>query len=191
IRSSRLALGVLVVAMGAQACSDATDPSLGRAFTMALGTPALSLASGTTAITSIKATRRGGLTSPITYAVTGAPVGLTANVATTNQPDSSTLTIVAVAALAPGTYPLVVTATATGAASQQAPLAVTVTGGGEAPAISLVATGGHTCALTTSGAAYCWGYNGSGELGNGQTGIVNPTPVAVVGGLTFQSLAVS
>lgn len=190
IRPSRVALGVLIVAIGAQACSDATDPSLGAAFTLALGAPALSLASGTSANTSIKATRRGGLTSPITYAVTGAPVGLAASVANTNQPDSSTLTIVAVAALGPGTYPLVVTATATGAATQQAPLTVTVTAGA-APSISLVVTGGHTCALATTGAAYCWGYNGSGQLGNGQTGIVNSTPVAVAGGLTFQSLAVS
>ena len=45
-----------------------------------------------------------------------------------------------------------------------------------------------TCGLTTGNAAYCWGYNQGGELGDGTTTQRN-TPVAVTGGLTFQSIS--
>jgi len=42
----------------------------------------------------------------------------------------------------------------------------------------------HSCGVTTASAAYCWGYNGYGQLGNGSTS--NSTvPVAVAGGLAF------
>ncbi|MSR36080.1 MAG: hypothetical protein EXR95_05465 [Gemmatimonadetes bacterium] len=49
--------------------------------------------------------------------------------------------------------------------------------------------GNHTCGLTTSGSAYCWGFNGWGAIGNGTLTPTNfPTPQAVVGGHTFKSL---
>jgi alpha-tubulin suppressor-like RCC1 family protein len=54
---------------------------------------------------------------------------------------------------------------------------------------SVTAGDNHSCGLTTSGAAYCWGGNSSGQLGNGST---DPSlvPAPVIGGLTFTALDV-
>jgi len=56
------------------------------------------------------------------------------------------------------------------------------------PVVSMSAGISHTCALTSSGEAFCWGYNGHGELGDGTT-VSRPFPSAVQGGLVFQALA--
>lgn len=52
---------------------------------------------------------------------------------------------------------------------------------------SVVGGVNSSCGLTSEGAAYCWGWNQFGQLGDGTT-TDRVTPVPVAGGLTFRSL---
>ena len=55
---------------------------------------------------------------------------------------------------------------------------------------SIAAGNIHTCALTTTGQAYCWGYGGSGQLGNNSTAISRiPVAVQMPAGVSFQFIA--
>jgi alpha-tubulin suppressor-like RCC1 family protein len=47
----------------------------------------------------------------------------------------------------------------------------------------------HACILTTVGEAYCLGQNGRGQLGTGEAGDDQSTPVRVAGDLRFTSLS--
>jgi alpha-tubulin suppressor-like RCC1 family protein len=46
----------------------------------------------------------------------------------------------------------------------------------------------HTCALTPTQLAFCWGQGASGQLGNGST-LNSAVPVAVAGGLVWRSIS--
>ena len=48
----------------------------------------------------------------------------------------------------------------------------------------------HSCAITTTGEAYCWGSNAGGRLGIGTTDPQSLVPAAVAGGLSFRSIDV-
>ncbi len=48
----------------------------------------------------------------------------------------------------------------------------------------------HTCGIATGGAAYCWGWNDQGRLGDGNPTSYELSPVAVAGGLSFSSITV-
>jgi alpha-tubulin suppressor-like RCC1 family protein len=48
--------------------------------------------------------------------------------------------------------------------------------------------GEHACGLAADGAAYCWGANYNGQLGNGGT-TGSSAPMAVAGGLKFKAVA--
>lgn len=50
---------------------------------------------------------------------------------------------------------------------------------------SVSAGGNHTCGVATGGAAYCWGWDFNGQLGNGSVTDDQITPAPVSGGLTF------
>jgi alpha-tubulin suppressor-like RCC1 family protein len=56
-----------------------------------------------------------------------------------------------------------------------------------ARATQVVAGAAHTCVLVSGGAAYCWGQNLQGQLGDGTT-TNRSAPVAVSGGHSFRSI---
>ena len=54
---------------------------------------------------------------------------------------------------------------------------------------SIAASDLHTCALTTTGKAYCWGQGGNGQLGNNSTtNSLTPVAVQMPAGVDFQSI---
>jgi alpha-tubulin suppressor-like RCC1 family protein len=73
--------------------------------------------------------------------------------------------------------------------SRRVGTAATINRGQGAPLrfTSVSAGGGHSCGLTATGAAYCWGQNEHGQLGDSST-VDRPAPVPVAGGISFRLL---
>jgi len=60
--------------------------------------------------------------------------------------------------------------------------------GTDFPVTAIDAGDHHSCALVEGGQAYCWGFNATGQLGNG-TVIDTKAPSAVSGGLLFTAIS--
>ncbi len=75
----------------------------------------------------------------------------------------------------------------TGTAGEGSSAPLLVSGGLTFTSIS--AGGAHTCGLTRSGSAYCWGTNSNDELGNGTERGQGTVPVAVAGNISFSVVA--
>lgn len=132
-----------------------------------------------------------GLAGNVTYQA-GQPSGwLAASLSATTAPATLAITPTT-GTLAAGTYSatVAISSGATGVTNSPQSISVTFTVAGVSTGFQLQSIGtglSHTCALTTSGAAYCWGKGGL--LGDGTTSD-RSTPTAVAGGLTFGFLAV-
>src|SRR6266545_2324690 len=129
-------------------------------------------------------------TQSVSVAIGNNPGGATLSGTTTKSPVSGVATFPDLKLDKAGTgYTLAVSATglagATSAAFDVSPPLVftTVTTGG-------AGRGSHSCGVATDGAAYCWGDNGNGQLGD-DTHFGHSIPLAVQAptGVTFQSVS--
>lgn len=77
-----------------------------------------------------------------------------------------------------------------GAGTSTLPTAVVGAAPGATTFTTISAGATHVCALTTSGAAYCWGRDETFELGGGDgIALSSSTPIPVGGGMTFKAIA--
>jgi len=169
VTTSGVLSGVTVTQITTGSYSACALSAAGAAYCWGLGTNG-QLGNGTSSSTPVS--------TPVAVTASGALSGLTL---TQISGKSSTFCVLSSAgaaycwgagtsgALGNGTTP----------ATQTTPVAVTATGALAGLTLTAISAGfPDTCALASTGAAYCWGENGTGGLGNGTTTESN-APVAV------------
>jgi len=127
-------------------------------------------------------------TTSITLAIGTNPASGTLAGYTTVAAVNGVATFANVSVNKPGAgYTFTASATALpGASSSSFNITAPITTG---PGLTRLSAGsGQTCGVAAGGAAYCWGYNAFGQLGNGST-TNSATPVAVSGGLSFATVS--
>ena len=127
-----------------------TAAPVAGSYTLALSPASVTLPPGGSATSTINVARTNGFAGAVGLAVTGAPTGLTATLASASTTAGSVgVTVAATAAVAPGAYTLTVRGTAAGIADQTATLTVTVAVAGS----FTIAVTPSTVSLTRGGTA--------------------------------------
>ncbi len=125
-------------------------------FSLAMAPATMSLPPSGNASGTVTVTRAGGFDGAVQFALTGAPAQVAAAFSPTSTTGNSTeITLYVGVGVAPGTYPLFVTGTATGMTEKVAPLTLTVTAGGSfslgvSSSATLPQGGNTTVAITLS-----------------------------------------
>ncbi len=145
------------------------------AVTVVLGTSVLVPGGTTTATATVTDLHGDPLAgAPVSWAVTPAnsPPGTVSPAGSTTGADGKATTTLTAGGCASTGAVTATVGTAPGQLTGSAAFSVVTAGG-------LVAGGNHTCGITSTGTAWCWGSNHWGELGNGSNSLTSPTPAAV------------
>ena len=161
----------LFEAVVAAGCNDSTGPS---SITVTVVSPASGPLAGGTSVT---------ITGDNFVTVTSVTIG--GNELGSQMVVSATeITGTTPASISPGAWDVVVTSSGHGSGTCTRCFTYVSSGVLASP---IAAGYQHTCGLSSSGAAYCWGSNLSGQLGTREQ-LRSSTPVAVAGGLSFSAL---
>src|ERR1700738_402116 len=195
----RRSIALLALAVGLGGCGGGTDQTAPPAAMISLAPTSVSFSSGqggtnpgaqTVSVTSGGGTVSGLGVGTISYGTGLATSWLSTSLSSTVAPATLTLTA-STGNLAAGTYTATVPLTASGATNSPQIVAVSfVVSSPASPFAAVASSAGQyfSCGLTGGRAAYCWGSNVSGRLGDGST-TDRLTPVAVTGSLGFASVS--
>jgi alpha-tubulin suppressor-like RCC1 family protein len=172
-----------------------TPPPGGAGITLAVVPGSLNVGLGGRATVAVTVARTGGYAGNVALNVSDVPYDVSYEFdASLLLPGATaaTLTLDVSTRAIPGSYTFTIRATGSGvpAATQQVALTIARVQPGKFAARTLAVGGGHACAVTEAGAAWCWGGSSEGKLGNGIAGSSGSAyvPTAVVGGHTFTTI---